>query len=82
MSQTTATRCDGPACGRVKQESNHWLKLFESGELFLVWKADAAPPANLSESIAEDLCSPGCVQKRLDAWLSKRKESVKEPQTV
>jgi hypothetical protein len=63
-------KCDG--CGKVKGEANKWYKLSIINQTLLLEPFDAPFGLDLGTAITKafDLCGEGCVQKKLQEFMS------------
>jgi hypothetical protein len=65
MSIVNTIKCD--ICGRIKGETNHWLKMSNNSSRFTV----IVPIATVEYLAMLDICSHECAVKAFQAWLDK-----------
>lgn len=68
MSQISIQKCD--ICGRIKGESNHWLKALPYANTYTYMQ----PMEELNNPWL-DICSPACATKALNDWITSTQES-------
>jgi hypothetical protein len=61
------TACN--VCGRMKRETNHWLKVYTTPLSTAILFAPAAEPIDATGYVKEDICGQECLHKRLSRWL-------------
>lgn len=56
-------------CARLKQETNHWFKVYTTPLSTAILFAPAAEPIDPAGYVEEDICGQECLHKRLNAWI-------------
>ncbi len=75
MSITQQVKCDGPKCGVMKQESNHWFWLLRRNGYVEFGMADTLLDAGYratSESRLFDLCGEKCLMSIISEIVSRK----------
>lgn len=75
-------RCDGPACGQVKGETNHWLLIFASDPRKYsaqVWDEVLANSEHQDgKPVFLHICSAECAAKIQSIWIAKATQKTRE----
>ncbi len=68
--------CDGPRCGAIKRETNHWFVTIENSAGFSVQPVELFDRDAYDDTVSlNDICGEACGVKRLQVWFTTQKEN-------
>jgi hypothetical protein len=70
MSRPVTIICDGPGCGKTKQESNHWWVIGVKADSMLIAQASYDRPMDERYNVS-DFCGRECALKFISERMGK-----------